>query len=299
MPEKIFCKNELNSIPQNKISVDTPVPYFLNNILSNIKESGDAPEKIKIRERIRILQEDKRYSFMIQEDKNIKDNLGKNMEKLLRIPVKGKPLSIIDFSGIPFDVVDVVISVLSRMILDFAIWSPHPVQTPVVLVCEEAHRYIPRQDDAASRPTKKALARIAREGRKYGVGLGLVSQRPSELDESILSQCNTLIVLRMSNENDQNLVHRALPDSISNLVRALPTLRTQEALVVGEGAAVPMRLRFDDLDEEDRPQSADVKFTDLWRSGTEGEEYVADVVSNWRLQQRSQSEDTADEGEDI
>ena len=144
----------------------------------------------------------------------------------------------------------------------------------------------PRRDDAAFQPAKQALSRIAKEGRKYGVGLGLVSQRPSELDESILSQCNTLIALRMSNEQDQNFVQRALPDSVRSLVNVLPTLRTQEALVVGEGSVVPVRLRFNDLPEDRRPHSADVPFVACWTGEAADMAYVEGVVRRWRLQER-------------
>ena len=155
-----------------------------------------------------------------------------------------------------------------------------------MLLCEEAHRYAPRRDDAAFQPTKRALSRIAKEGRKYGVGLGLVSQRPSELSESILSQCNTLIALRMTNDPDQNFVRKALPDSVRSLVNVLPTLRTREALVVGEGSVVPVRLRFDDLPEESRPHSADVPISECWSRETADNAYIEEVVRRWRLQER-------------
>ena len=180
-----------------------------------------------------------------------------------------------------------VVSVLCRMIFDFAVWSPRPVKVPILLVCEEAHRYAPRSDAAAFQPTKQALARIAKEGRKYGVSLGLVSQRPSELAETILSQCNTIIALRMSNEQDQNFVQRALPDAVRSLVDVLPTLRAQEALIVGEGTAVPVRVRFSDLAEDRRPHSADVPFATLWKEDTADADYVVDIVRRWRHQERS------------
>ncbi len=168
------------------------------------------------------------------------------------------------------------------------------MQVPVLLVCEEAHRYAPRRDDAAFQPAKQALSRIAKEGRKYGVSLGLVSQRPSELAESILSQCNTIIALRMSNEQDQNFVQRALPDSVRSLVNVLPTLRTQEALVVGEGSVVPMRLRFNDLPEDRRPHSADVPFAACWAEESADMAYVESVVQRWRLQERAAANSPAD-----
>ncbi len=212
------------------------------------------------------------------------------MSRYLRIPSNGKPISIIDLSGVPSDVVDVVVSVLCRIIFDFFVWSPRAPAVPVLLVCEEAHRYAPRGDDAAFQPTKQTLSRIAKEGRKYGVSLGLVTQRPSELAETALSQCNTLIALRMSNEQDQNFVRRALPDTVRSLVDALPTLRTQEALVVGEGTVLPIRLRFDDLPEGLRPHSADVEFTKLWQEDRKDTNHIKNGIRRWRLQERSDSD---------
>ncbi len=278
-------------IPAGKITVDTPVPYKLSTMLAHIdgakpSQASKQDPYLKIKNKVQTLQQDGRFSFMIRPDEHVGDHLSAIVSQYLRIPVDDKPLSIIDLSGVPSDVVDVVVSVLCRMIFDFAMWSPRPVQVPVVLMCEEAHRYAPRRDDAAFQPTKHALSRIAKEGRKYGVGLGLISQRPSELAESILSQCNTLIALRMSNEQDQNFVQRALPDSVRSLVSVLPTLRTQEALVVGEGTVVPVRLRFNDLDEEHRPQSSDVPFAALWEADATGEEFVKNVVHRWRMQER-------------
>ncbi len=273
------------------ITVDTPSPYRLGTLITQIDSSKPGtPSKqesyLKIMNKIKTLQQDRRFSFLIRPDDEVKDDLSDILAQYLRIPVSNKPLSIIDLSGVPSDVVDVVVSVLCRMIFDFAVWSPRPVEVPILLVCEEAHRYAPRGDDAAFQPTKQALSRIAKEGRKYGVGVGLISQRPSEISESILSQCNTLIALRMSNEQDQNFVRRALPDSVRSLVDTLSTLRTQEALVVGEGSVVPVRLRFDDLPEGNRPQSADVPFAERWSTETADAAYVKEVIRRWRSQER-------------
>lgn len=280
-----------DGIPTEKITVDTPVPYRLGDMLAHIDaamppQASKQDSYLKIKNKAETLQQDSRFSFMMRPDATVGDQLAEIVGQYLRIPVSEKPLSIIDLSGVPSDVVDVVVSVLCRMVFDFAVWSPRPVQVPVVLICEEAHRYAPRRDDAAFQPTKQALSRIAKEGRKYGVGLGLISQRPSELAESILSQCNTLIALRMSNEQDQNFVQRALPDSVRSLISILPTLRTQEALVVGEGTVVPVRLRFNDLDEAHMPQSADVPFAALWGADGAEAEHVANVVRRWRMQER-------------
>ena len=284
------------------ITVDTPVPYRLGDLLGEINrakppQASKQEPYLKIENKLETLQQDGRFAFLIRPDAEVQDDLAATVGKLLRIPVRDKPLSIIDLSGVPSDVVDVVVSVLCRMVFDFAVWSPRPVEVPVVLLCEEAHRYAPRHDGAVFQPTRKALSRIAKEGRKYGVGLGLISQRPSELDESILSQCNTLIALRMSNQQDQNFVQRALPDSVRSLVDVLPALRTQEALAVGEGAVIPVRLRFDDLQEEHRPQSADVPFAERWKEDGSGQEYVESVVRRWRNQVRPPQEEAAHDNE--
>ena len=120
------------------------------------------------------------------------------LSRYLRLPGAGKPLTIFNLAGVPSEIVDVVVSVLCRLIFDFALWSERGRGVPVLLVCEEAHRYVPRDAAAAFGPTRRALARIAKEGRKYGVSLGLITQRPSEISETVLSQVNTLFALRMS-----------------------------------------------------------------------------------------------------
>jgi uncharacterized protein len=285
----------VQGIAADKITVDTPVPYRLSDVVTNIQNQAQPltaskrESHDKIINKIAALQADQRFSFMIRPDIDVSDSLATIIAQYFRIPVAAKPVSIIDLSGVPSDVVDVVVSVLCRMVFDFAVWSPRPVKVPILLVCEEAHRYAPRGDSAAFQPAKQALSRIAKEGRKYGVALGLISQRPSELAETILSQCNTLIALRMSNEQDQNFVKRALPDGARSLVDVLPTLRSQEALVVGEGTAVPVRLRFRDLEEQYRPHSADVPFGALWAIDEKNAPFVEEVIRRWRLQDRTQA----------
>lgn len=282
-----------DGIEKDAITVDTPVPYKLGDVIAHVEvqaktlTASQRSSHDKIIAKIRAMQSDKRFAFLVRPDADVADGLAATIRLYLRIPTDKKPISIIDLSGVPSDVVDVVVSVLCRMIFDFAVWSPRPVKVPILLVCEEAHRYAPRSDAAAFQPTKQALARIAKEGRKYGVSLGLVSQRPSELAETILSQCNTIIALRMSNEQDQNFVQRAMPDAVRSLVDVLPTLRAQEALIVGEGTVVPVRVRFSDLPEERRPHSADVPFAMLWNEERADADYVMDIVRRWRQQERS------------
>ncbi|RLB95417.1 MAG: ATPase [Deltaproteobacteria bacterium] len=280
------------AVPTEKITVDTPVSYKLGDLVHNIEQAkaglsaSKAESHEKILSKIRTLLEDKRFEFLLRPNDDVSDNLAELLAKLFRIPDQEKPLTIIDLSGVPSDVVDVVVSVLCRTIFDFALWNPKRSDIPLFLVCEEAHRYAPRSEEASFQPTKRALARIAKEGRKYGVGLALVTQRPSELSESILSQCNTIIALRMSNEQDQHFVRRALPDSVRSLVDALPALRTREALVVGEGTAVPVRMLFNEIPEDRQPHSADVPYAEAWQKEFGNEEMVKDVVKRWREQRR-------------
>jgi len=280
------------TVSVERITVDTPVPYKLSDLVYNIEQAkaglsaSKAESHEKILSKIKTLQEDKRFEFLLRPDDDVSDNLADLLAKLFRIPDQGKPLTIIDLSGVPSDVVDVVVSVLCRTIFDFALWNPKRSDIPLFLVCEEAHRYAPRSEEASFKPTKRALACIAKEGRKYGVGLALVTQRPSELSESILSQCNTIIALRMSNEQDQQFVRRALPDSVRSLVEALPALRTREALIVGEGTTVPIRILFNEIPKDKQPHSADIPYAEAWQKEFGNEEMVKDVVKRWREQRR-------------
>ncbi|MEE9140794.1 MAG: DUF87 domain-containing protein [Alphaproteobacteria bacterium] len=274
------------------VTVDTPTPYRMGELIRLIeagmgtldKAENSAPY-MRLKSRIDGLTADKRLAFMFS-GLFLRDNLVDILSQILRIPVSNKPITIIDISGVPAEIIDVVVSVLCHMIFDFAIWSDRSKAPPVLLVCEEAHRYIPQDGAAGFSPTKKAISRIAREGRKYGVSLCLVSQRPSELATSILSQCNTLFALRMSNERDHMYVRNALPDSALGLLNALPALRSQEAVVVGEGVAVPMRLRFSDLDPDHRPRSGTATFSLAWQNDSEFEGFVAETVERWRKQLR-------------
>lgn len=280
------------ALDEARITVDTPVPYRVGDLVQNITETkpsaaSKAESHEKLLGKIETLKADKRFEFLLRPDVAVRDNLAELVGNFFRIPTAGRPVSIVDLSGVPSDVVDVVVSVLCRTMFAFALWNPRRTEMPLLLVCEEAHRYAPRGEEAAFQPTKRALARIAKEGRKYGVGLALVTQRPSELSESILSQCNTMIALRMSNEQDQQHVRKALPDSVRSLVDALPALGTREALVVGEGTTVPVRIVFDELPEARRPRGANVPFSAAWKAEERNDTAVSTAIRRWREQDRS------------
>ncbi len=275
------------------LTVDTPVPYRLDSVLRyiddamgrlNKTETSSAPY-MRLKARIEGLRADRRYDFMFS-SMFLQDSMAEILSRLLRIPVAGRPITICDLSGVPSEIVDVVVSMLCRMIFDFALWSDRQTAVPVLLVCEEAHRYVPGDQSIGFAATRRAIARIAKEGRKYGVSLCLVSQRPSELSASVLSQCNTLFALRMTNQPDQEFVAKALPDSALGLLHALPALRTQEAIVVGEGVSVPVRLRFEHLDEELRPRSGTASFARAWQTDTDRRSALEETIERWRRQER-------------
>ncbi|MEL7638725.1 MAG: DUF87 domain-containing protein [Solidesulfovibrio sp.] len=274
------------------LTIDTPTPYRLARVTELLKVGMgrlDKPESsipyLRLTARLDALRRDRRFAFMFGQ-LTIEDNMGEVLSRYLRLPAGGRPLTIFQLAGVPAEIVDVVVSVLCRLIFDFALWAERGRGVPVLLVCEEAHRYVPRDSAAAFGPTRRALSRIAKEGRKYGVSLGLVTQRPSEISETVLSQVNTLVSLRMSNEQDQLFVRRAMPENAAGLLSALPALRTQEAVVVGEGVPVPMRVRLRDLAEGERPRSDTARFSDVWSRPCNDKGFIADTIDRWRRQVR-------------
>ena len=241
-------------------TVDTPVPYRMSEVLRHLDVAMgalDRPENVGafqgLQQRLQTLQSDARYAFVFGQRLTVRDELTAIIAQLLRIPVDGKPITILDVSGIPSEVLNVVVSVLCRLTFDFALWSDSPV--PVTIVCEEAHRYAPRDTGLGFEPAKRALSRIAKEGRKYGVFLGLVTQRPAELDATIISQCNTLFAMRLANDRDQALLRSAVSDAAANLLSFVPSLGTREVLAFGEGVALPTRLRFKEVPVHQLPRS--------------------------------------------
>ncbi len=276
---------------EDHITVDTPAPYRLSDLISALREGmgalnkadGSAPYLTLIA-RIESLRNDRRYAFMFA-SLAVRDTMRQILAQLLRIPVAGKPITIIDISGVPSEIVDVVVSVLFRLVFELAVWSDRGAGPPVLLVCEEAHRYVPEDNVGSFAPTKRVISRIAKEGRKYGVTLCLVSQRPSELSMGSLAQCNTVFALRLTNEHDQAFVARALPENARWLVDSLPSLNTQEAVVVGDGVTVPVHIRFNDLDRDHRPSSSNPSFAESWRDETD-QAFLERAINRWRLQTR-------------
>ncbi|HEX8401464.1 MAG TPA: DUF87 domain-containing protein, partial [Allosphingosinicella sp.] len=201
-----------------KLTVDSPVPYTLSdlgNAIQNemglLNKATDTAPFMRLKTKLDELKADPRYTFMFS-GMNITDSMGSFIARLFRMPAHGKPISIVDVSGVPSDITSVVVSVLARMVFDYAIWSRTEAQRPILLVCEEAHRYVPKDENNGVQAVRKILERIAKEGRKYGVSLGLITQRPSDLAEGVLSQCGTIISMRLNNDRDQACVRAAMPE---------------------------------------------------------------------------------------
>ena len=275
-----------------KLTVDSPIPYLLSDLVNLIQldmgkldRAGDTAPYLRLKTKIEEVKGDPRYGFMFS-GMLVADTMGAFLGRIFRLPADGKPISIIDVSGVPSEITSVVVAVLSRMVFDFAIWSRNEPQRPILLVCEEAHRYVPNERNADGSSVGRILSRIAKEGRKYGVSLGLITQRPSDLAEGVLSQCGTIISMRLNNDRDQAYVRAAMPEGARGFLDSIPALRNRECIVCGEGVATPIRVLFDDLIETKRPASGDPLFSQLWRETGGEDQIIARTVKRWRAQGR-------------
>ncbi|MBK8629881.1 MAG: ATP-binding protein [Sphingomonadales bacterium] len=275
-----------------KLTVDSPIPYLLSDLTSLItQEMGkldkatDSAPYMRLKSKIDELKADPRYSFMFS-GMLVADTMSDFVSKIFRLPSYGKPISIIDVSAVPSEITSVVVALLSRMVFDFALWSRNEPQRPILLVCEEAHRYIPSDRTTSGSAVRKILERIAKEGRKYGVSLGLITQRPSDLAEGVLSQCGTIISMRLNNDRDQAFVKSAMPEGARGFLDTIPALRNRECIICGEGVTIPVRVSLDTLEENRRPASADPSFAQLWKQTGEEEDIIRRTIIRWRTQGR-------------
>ncbi|MGD9809903.1 MAG: ATP-binding protein [Sphingobium sp.] len=274
----------------SRLTVDSPIPYLLSDLTTIIanemgkldKGTGSLPY-MRLKTRIDEIKADPRYSFMFS-GMLVADTMQDFLAKIFRLPSSGKPISIIDTSAMPSEITSVVVSVLSRLVFDYAIWARSEPQRPILLVCEEAHRYIPNTNTGAGQSVRKILERIAKEGRKYGVSLGLITQRPSDLAEGVLSQCGTIISMRLNNDRDQAFVRAAMPEGARGFLDSIPALRNRECIICGEGVAIPIRVALDTLEERRRPASSDPSFSDLWKEMGGEEDILQRTITRWRNQ---------------
>ena len=268
-------------------TADTPVPYRIEDLITLLDERmGKLENKTratifhKLIGRIQTFRNHPRYSFMFENANIGGDTMAEILGNLFRLPPDGKPMTIMQLAGFPAEVVDSVVSVLCRMAFDFGLWSDGVA--PLLFVCEEAHRYAPADKKVGFGPTRRALSRIAKEGRKYGVFLGLVTQRPAEIDPTIISQCSTFFVMRLANDRDQALIRSAVSDAAANLLSFIPSLGTREVFTFGSGVALPTRMRFQELPPEIRPNSEASGNTRSDVGNSVNSDLLDSVIERWR-----------------
>ncbi|MEP1261166.1 MAG: DUF87 domain-containing protein [Rhizobiaceae bacterium] len=235
------------------MTADTAAPYRMADLLAEVDEEMGLLESRydrsvlkSLKARINAHCNDSRYAFMFRH-RTIEDIAVQVIGNFFSLPGDGSNTTIVQMAGMPAEVVNAVASVLCRLSFELAIAAKGNLK--VLVVCEEAHRYVPADKDGFE-PTRRAIARIAKEGRKYGAFMAIVSQRPSELDPTILSQCSTVFSLRLTNDFDQEIIRRAISSSSASTVSFISSLSNRECIAFGEGMSTPMRLRFRDLPQK-------------------------------------------------
>lgn len=233
---------------------------------------------------------DKRFNFLLNPGEY--DGLRKDLDDLVKDWIDhDQAITVLDLGGVPFEIIDLVVGVVSRILFEGMFWGRDLPgvgrERPLLIIYEEAHAYLPKGGTAqfVAGYAGRAVRRIFKEGRKYGIGAVVVSQRPSELDETILSQCGTFIALRLSNSDDQGRIRATIPDSLAGLLDLLPALRTGEALILGEGVKIPSRIRLPLI--EPRPKSDDPEVAKLWAKKRQEDSLYKAAITGWRRQQMS------------
>ena len=275
------------------INVDSPVPYSLQRFIFHINNSTNMPTQASkqdswnhILNKLEILQNDSRMSFMMTDW----DGTDSFTSIIKQIFGSEKPIRIVDLSGLPNEIAGATSAAIARTLFSFKLWQTNDERekNPVLLVCEEAHRYVPNRGEAQYEAARDAIQRLAKEGRKYGIGLILVSQRPSEVDSTVLSLCNSWIVQRITNESDRAYVQGILPDSLGSLTKMLSGLRQREAIFVGQAAVLPSRVLIRNLLQAGKtlPRSQDIDFNEGWKNPKIEEPHLKIVGNRWRQQNR-------------
>lgn len=292
---------EKREVVKRTFTVDSPIPYDMRQLVALLEADntakgvgqrgpvkGDWEDKLtRFLSRLEAKLDDRRYGFMFTPPEAAMqyDWLANQVLKLLSSN-GGEGIKIIDFSEVPADVLPVVTGTLARLLYDVQFWMRAKARTPVTLLCDEAHLYLPVRDDAdaVQRQALGAFERIAKEGRKYGFSLLVVSQRPSDVSKTILSQCNNFLALRLTNETDQAVIKRLMPDSLAGLTSILPLLDTGEALLLGDAVLLPTRIKLDA--PKVTPDSATRDFWREWGAEKPQETAIRGAVESLRSQSR-------------
>lgn len=280
-------------LDSKEVTVDSPVPYSLDRFQELI-EADKPSQKSKqdshnsILQKLEVLRRDARLYFMMVSWDGNTDGFASVVQQFLG---EGHPIRIVDLSGVPNEVVGVASSVIARALFSMKVWQSveERKRSPVLVVCEEAHRYVPNRGEAQYEAAQEAIRRLAKEGRKYGIGLMLVSQRPNEVEATVLSQCNSWIILRITNDADRQHVRSILPDSLSGLTKILSGLRRREAIFVGQATLLPSRILVKRLLDKQLPRSHDIDFEEGWQNDSLPNELLTEIGNRWRLQRRERA----------
>lgn len=235
-----------------------------------------------ILKKLKVLRSNPQLSFMMEEHSSDSMTLDSILNQFVG-EVGDKNLRIIDISGLPNEVAGPLTALIARLLFQYKLWQNRDEREkdPVLFICEEAHRYVPNHGEAQYKEAQEAVRRIAKEGRKYGIGLMLVSQRPSDVETTVLSQCNSWIIMRLTNSSDQEHVTKFLPDSLTGLTRLLSSLTRREAIFVGEAAALPSRIMIRKLRSEQLPDSNDISFVKGWANGSTKSRDLKNISDRW------------------
>lgn len=251
-------------------------PGTLNSLSATDRKSHDS-----ILDKLNVLRTDPRIKFLMAD--RPADTLQSTILQLTGVSLNGSTLKVVDISGAPNEVAGALTAMICRLLFNYKIWQTREdrLRDPILLVCEEAHRYVPDRGEAQYRDAQDAVRRIAKEGRKYGLGLMLVSQRPSDVESTVLSQCNSWIILRLTNGSDQEHVSRFLPDSLAGLTKMLSSLSRREAIFVGEAASLPARIKIRELAEAQLPASSDIRFANGWAQEPQDVASITVTTDRW------------------
>lgn len=288
---------------KDRINLDSPLLFDLKDVLSFAQEKNNemvqgktgpkqGPLNGKLSNFISRLENrinDKRLTFLLG-DEVLHTTFENTIKQFIGYGNSKSNITIIDLSGVPFEVLSITVSLISRLLFEFGYYYKRlrhladPTEkinndTPFLLVYEEAHKYVPNSDLAKYRASKESIERIAKEGRKYGITLMLASQRPSEISETIFSQCNNFITMRLTNPNDQNYVKRLLPDTMGQLIDKMPTLKSGECLLIGDAVVLPSIVKIDECNL--KPSSNDIPYLELWKQKWCDLD-IQSIVDNWR-----------------
>jgi len=279
---------------------DKPIPFKIEEFIKHIEKvqgrktdkkepraaSDSTRQKVdSVLKKIRVLRANPQLKFLMEEYSPDSLSIDKILAQFIGqiVGFENKNIRIIDISGLPNEISGPLTALIARLLFQYKLWqtSEERKTDPILIGCEEAHRYVPNQGEAQYKEAQESIRRIAKEGRKYGIGLMLISQRPSDVESTVLSQCNSWIVLRLTNSKDQEHVARFLPDSLSGLTRILSSLTRREAVFVGEAAALPSRIKIRELEKDQLPDSSDISFVEGWVNALQSYDKLQKITNRW------------------